>query len=182
MKIKVYGCPSVKRELYLLAAFSKNETEIEIVPHGITQQQLQQKIDQTKADRIVLAMGACRTVGLHSKSVPLTVPQVHDCVSLLLGSAERYRKIFSENEDSPVWVNTEECRHAAKRGQRCAVMSGFLPNDAEKLPENTKQYISDLSLLKSLLDMTFDDTQAVIVPQNSRIISDPVEIISFEPL
>ena len=50
MRIKVYGCPSVKRELYLLAAFSKNETEIEIVPHNLSQQQLQQKIDQTKAD------------------------------------------------------------------------------------------------------------------------------------
>ena len=181
MKIKVFGCPSVKRELYLLAAVSKNEVEVDIIPHGISQQQLQQRIDETKADGIVLAMGACRTVGLHSKKVPITAPKAHNCAALLLGSAERYRKVFSENEDSPVWINGEGCRHAGVHGQRCAVLTGFLPGSANNLPKGTKQYVSDLSLLRQLLEQDFDEDGAITVIKGRCIVADAQQIIAAEP-
>ena len=181
MKIKVFGCPSVKRELYLLAAFSKNDIEIETVPHNVSQQMLQQKIDAAKADRIVLAMGACRTVGLHSKSVPIIAPKAHNCAALLLGSAERYRKAFSENEDSPVWINGEGCRHAGIHGQRCAVLTGFLPNSADTLPEGTKQYVSDLLLLRQLLEQDFDENAAITAFKGQCIVADAQQIIALEP-
>ena len=35
-------------------------------------------------------------IGLHSRSLPVIVPRCDDCISLFLGSAERYRKLFRE--------------------------------------------------------------------------------------
>ena len=87
MVIKVFGCPSVKKELYLLASLSENDIEVETVPPELSQAQLQQKIDSTRAERIVLAFGQCRLEGLHSGDIPLVAPRAHDCAGLLLGSA-----------------------------------------------------------------------------------------------
>jgi len=180
MKIKVFGCRSVARELYYAAAFSKNEVEVETVPHNIPLQQLQQMIDDAKADMIVLAMGTCRTVGIHSRSVPITVPKAHNCAALLLGSAERYRRVFAENEDSPVWVNGEGCVHAGEFGQKCAVLTGFFPRK-EGLPENVREYVSDLSMIIKMLDQNFDNSRAITVFPGQCIADDAKEIIISEP-
>jgi len=49
---------------------------------------------------ILLVYGLCSrgTAGLRAGAVPLVMPRCHDCVSLFLGSAERYR---SEHEAEP---------------------------------------------------------------------------------
>ncbi len=182
MKIKVFGCPSIKRELYFIASFCPHNADIETVSPEIPAEQLQQLIESASADRIVLAFGQRRLEGLHSKAIPLVVPRAHDCAHLLLGSAERYRRAFSENEDQPCWLNSFGCGFSSKAGSRCAVKTGFLPFDGETFDHDVREYVADLSLLKSLLDMSFDNSRAIVVPQNSRIIADPVEIISFEPL
>jgi len=181
MRIKVFGCRAVARELYFSASFSKNEVEVEILPSSVTGQQLQQKIDEAKADMIVLAMGACRTVGLHSKKVPITVPKAHNCAALLLGSAERYRKVFSENEDSPVWMNGLGCRHAGIHGPKCVVLTGFLPESLECKAGEVREYVSDLSMIKEMLDQRFDESCAITVFPGQCIAADVREIIIAEP-
>jgi len=181
MKIRVFCCPSVKRELYYLASFCSHDADIEIVPPELSQPQLQTLIDRCTADRIVLAFGQRRLEGLHSSSVPVIAPKAHDCAHLLLGSAERYRRIFSENDDRPCWLNCADCGFPCQSGPRCAVKTGVFPNDLI-IPEGTREYIADLSLLKSLLELDFNENQAIKVPPNCRITADPVEIISFEPL
>lgn len=181
MKIKVFGCPSVKRELYYLASFCPNDLDIEIISPDLPQSLLQQRIDSADAERIILAFGQRRLEGLHSGSIPLVAPKAHDCAHLLLGSAQRYRRIFSENDDQPRWLNCAGCEISAANGTLCAVSTGLLPLNFS-IPEGTREYIADLSMLKSILGMDFDDDQAVIIPPNSSIISDPVEIISFEAL
>lgn len=51
-----------------------------------------------RMEAVVLAYGLCsnRVIGLHSRSLPVIVPRCDDCISLFLGSAERYRKLFRE--------------------------------------------------------------------------------------
>ena len=181
MKIKVFGCRSVARELYFAASFSKNETEVEILPHSITKQQLQQILDKADADMIVLAMGACRTVGLHSKKVPITAPKAHNCAALLLGSAERYRKVFSENEDSPVWINGMGCHHAGAHGPKCVVLTGFLPKTEENMSEEAREYVSDLSMIIEMLEQNFDESRAITVFPGQCIVESAAEIIISEP-
>ena len=49
-------------------------------------------------DAILLGYGMCSNgiVGLHSRSHTLVVPRAHDCMTLLLGSRERYLQYFKE--------------------------------------------------------------------------------------
>ena len=117
MNIKVFGCPSVKRELYYLASFCPNDADIEIVPPELPQQRLQQLIDFACAERMILIFGQRRLEGLHSGEKFLIVPKAHDCAHLLLGSAERYRRIFSENDDQPRWLNCGECHFGQTSGR-----------------------------------------------------------------
>lgn len=64
---------------------------------------LQERIDEASAvneyDRIAVGYGICGrgTVGLYARNVPLTLPKVHDCIALFLGSDRTYRKEFKEN-------------------------------------------------------------------------------------
>lgn len=64
---------------------------------------LQEKIDEASKsddyDRIAVGYGICGrgTVGLYARNTPLTIPKVHDCISLFLGSDAAYRREFKEN-------------------------------------------------------------------------------------
>lgn len=182
MNIKVFGCPGVKRELYLLAALSQNDVDIEIVSPETDAEQLQQKINCALCEMVVLAFGQRRLSGLCSGNRQLIAPKAHNCAHLLLGSTERYHRIFSENDDSPLWLNCGDCSLAGKNGAKCVVRTSTLDHALPDIGNGVREYTSDLSLLKSLLDLTFDDSQAIIIPKNSRITTDPVDIIAFEPL
>jgi hypothetical protein len=48
-------------------------------------------------DAIVLAYGLCgaATAGLQARSIPLVVPRAHDCITLFLGSRDRYTVEFT---------------------------------------------------------------------------------------
>ncbi len=63
---------------------------------------LQQHIDEagpSQPDAIVLAYALCGngTVGLEARSVPLVLPRAHDCITLFLGSRDRYREYFDSH-------------------------------------------------------------------------------------
>ncbi|MFH0750654.1 MAG: DUF1638 domain-containing protein [Chloroflexota bacterium] len=51
----------------------------------------------TAYDAIVLAYGLCgaATAGLRAGSIPLVVPRAHDCITLFLGSRDRYTAEFT---------------------------------------------------------------------------------------
>ncbi len=63
--------------------------------------QLQETVDEASSsdryDRIVIGYGVCGrgTLGIESRSVPLAIPKVHDCIALFLGSDKAYRDQFS---------------------------------------------------------------------------------------
>jgi len=50
-------------------------------------------------DAIVLAHGLCgeATAGLRAGSIPLVVPRSHDCITIFLGSRDRYTTEFTGN-------------------------------------------------------------------------------------
>jgi hypothetical protein len=64
------------------------------------QEILQEEIDCIKpgtCDAILLAYGLCgtATLGLKSHHTPLIIPRAHDCITLYLGSRERYQEQFN---------------------------------------------------------------------------------------
>jgi len=63
---------------------------------------IQQRIDEVKPDQydaILLGFALCNngTLGLHCAHTPLVMPKAHDCITLFLGSRDRYRQLFDEN-------------------------------------------------------------------------------------
>jgi hypothetical protein len=66
--------------------------------------ELQRAIDQVDAvgyDAILLAYGLCNNgiCGLHA-AMPIVVPRAYDCITLFLGSKEKYRQYFDTHPDT----------------------------------------------------------------------------------
>ena len=77
---------------------------------------LQAVIDKNdqKYEKIVLGYGLCSNgvVGLNARSQPLIIPRVHDCVTLFMGSREKYHEEFSRQPGTyyltKSWINNEK--------------------------------------------------------------------------
>ncbi|MDO8585604.1 MAG: DUF1638 domain-containing protein [Armatimonadota bacterium] len=108
MRIKLVACEVFFREVCHFAASSKNIFDITFVPFGLhcspeqLRARLQQEIDSVEpggCDVVALAYGLCSggASGLTAGQVPLVLPRAHDCITLFLGSRERYDQEFSGN-------------------------------------------------------------------------------------
>ena len=69
---------------------------------GKLKQKLQAAIDEISekgsCERIVIGYGICGkgTIGVQSRSIPLTIPKVHDCIALFLGGDKAYKTEFKK--------------------------------------------------------------------------------------
>ena len=106
-RIVVIGCAVlgvdlkyVVRRLDLDVDFHFLEAGLHERPDVLTEK-LQAAIDAVSADnrtqRIVVGYGVCGrgTIGIQSRSVPLVIPKVHDCIAMFLGGPEAYRREFN---------------------------------------------------------------------------------------
>lgn len=107
MYLKVIACEIFFREICYCAARSKNVIDVEFLTQGYHdvpetgRDEIQKRIDAVPAnkyDAIVLGYALCSkiTAGLHSKHTRLVIPRAHDCITLFLGSAKRYKELFAE--------------------------------------------------------------------------------------
>ena len=118
--IKLIACRVMAREVSLIAAHCNSIVDVTWLPQGLHStigelaRCVQREIDSLDAgndphttapppgrdfDAIVLGYGLCSngTAGLSSKRYPLVIPRAHDCITLFLGSKERYRELFDQN-------------------------------------------------------------------------------------
>ncbi|MPN51624.1 hypothetical protein SDC9_199272 [bioreactor metagenome] len=68
-----------------------------------------------------------------------------------------------------------------RHGVPCVVGSALNSSADWLLKPGVKEYVANLSLLKKLINGVWDDDM-LIVPPHSRIVADPVEILSAEPV
>ncbi|ATW27420.1 DUF1638 domain-containing protein [Candidatus Formimonas warabiya] len=103
MTQKIIACEVLKEEL--LAVTSGREIEFEFLPQGRHNypeklgRELQDILDGlTGYERVVLAFGLCggAAKNLRAGDFTLTIPRVHDCIPLLLGSKARFAEHQSE--------------------------------------------------------------------------------------
>ena len=106
MRLKVIACEIMFREICYCVCQSKNIVDITSLRKGLhdigqkkMSKALQEEIDQVSKDQyeaILLGYGLCNNgvAGLTAGKIPLIVPRAHDCITLLLGSKERYREYF----------------------------------------------------------------------------------------
>lgn len=106
MRLRVIACEVVAREIFHLAARVEPVVDITLVTRGLhdlgpdrMRRRLQEEIDSTNPelyDAVALGYALCSrgTEGLLAREVPVAVPRAHDCITLLLGSRERYLREF----------------------------------------------------------------------------------------
>ncbi|MBQ8954988.1 MAG: DUF1638 domain-containing protein [Clostridia bacterium] len=123
MRLKLIACKALFRELSYIAARSENAVDITWMRQGYhnhpdqLRQWLQKEIDAVEAgedphtialdgdegafedfDAILLGYGLCSnaTTGLVARRHRLVIPRAHDCITLFLGSKERYTSYFHQ--------------------------------------------------------------------------------------
>jgi hypothetical protein len=106
MLLKLIACEVFYREMCAAVARSPNQVDMEFLPKGLHDigsvemlrrlQAVVDRVDGSKHEAVLLGYGLCNNgvVGLRARSVPLVIPRAHDCITLFLGSRERYRECF----------------------------------------------------------------------------------------
>lgn len=118
MRFQFICCKVMQREAYFCAARSKNQIDVLLMPQGLhdtpdeLRRQVQTALDNTvdiqgrPYDASLLGYGLCSNgiVGL-SANIPIVVPRGHDCITLLLGSKEKYQDYFDSHR-GVYWYST----------------------------------------------------------------------------
>ena len=106
MRLRCIACDVLARPVYLAAARSPHLVDVTLQHFGLhltpkkLRLSLQSEIDSSAQagiyDAVVLAYGLCgkATDGLRAVGIPLVLPRAHDCITLFLGSRDRYDAEF----------------------------------------------------------------------------------------
>jgi len=123
MKLQFIACKVMSREAEFCVSRSVNEIDTVFMEQGLhtkpdkLRTEVQKTLEHTKNSRskvydaIVLGYGLCCNgiVGLKA-AIPIVVPRAHDCITILLGSKERYRHYFDKHKGvywfSSGWIET----------------------------------------------------------------------------
>ena len=107
MRLKLISCEIFYREMCAAVARSPNRVDVEFLPKGLHDigqegmlsrlQEAVDRVDGSQYDAILLGYGLCNNgiAGLTGRACPLVVPKAHDCITLFLGSKERYLAYFN---------------------------------------------------------------------------------------
>lgn len=129
IKLKVIACDVLNREISFLSSQSNCYVDVTYLHQGLhntpekLREELQIEVDKSNEgfpynyfntipdyDYIIVGYGLCSNgiAGITSKKVPMVIPKGHDCITLLLGSKERYKSYFDSNPGtywfSPGWI------------------------------------------------------------------------------
>lgn len=122
MKIAVIACAVLEREIALCSQGNSNIVKTVILEQSLhdTPDLLRIKLQETiniieeipDIEAIVLAFGLCSrgTEGISTKRCKLVIPRAHDCITLFLGSKERYQEYFDQYPGT-YWYTTGWIEH-----------------------------------------------------------------------
>lgn len=110
-------CEALARSIYAIAATAPHTISVRLYPQGLhntpkkLREVLQEQIDSVQpgeCDAILLVYGICgtSTIGLKTHHTPLVIPRAHDCITLYLGSRERYDQEF-EAHPGTYWYSLD---------------------------------------------------------------------------
>jgi hypothetical protein len=129
-------------------------------------QEIIDKVEPDKYDAIILGYALCNNgiVGLKSNT-KLVIPRAHDCITLLLGSKERYMDYHSKNSGayykSTGWIERDTNLSGLGESipQQLGISSTY-QEYVEKYGEENAQYIMEMTgdWLKNYTKFTFIDT------------------------
>ena len=108
MRLKLISCEIFYREFCSAVSQSRNVVDVEFLTKGLHDigsegmlERLQAAVDRVGAgyDAVLMGYGLCNNgiVGLSARQIPLVAPRAHDCITMFLGSKERYLDYFQSN-------------------------------------------------------------------------------------
>jgi hypothetical protein len=159
VRLKLIACEIVYRELCAAISRSVNQVDVEFLPKGLHDigqagmiarlQEVLARVDQSQYEAVLLGYGLCNNglVGLSAGQVPLVIPRAHDCITLFLGSKERYLDYFQSHPG--VYFKT----------------SGWIERG-----ENTHQMNPDSIAHRSGMVQTYEDLVAKYGEDNARFL------------
>lgn len=131
MRLRCLACEVLARPLYWCAAQSPHVVDIELQRRGLHNEpanlraHLQARIDAASHegyDAIIMAYGLCgqAVASLEARDLPLVIPRAHDCITIFLGSRERYRQQF-EDHPGTYWYNLDYMERSDGSGSSVAL-------------------------------------------------------------
>ncbi len=153
MFLKIISCEIFFREICTCAARSPNLFDMEFLSQGFHDnpevgiERIQECIDSVEEDRfdgILIGYGLCNTMldGLRARLTPLIAPRAHDCITLFLGSKERYGDYFVAHPGS-YYYTTGWLEHRQRGGERPDRRQGAGLGEQQTYEEMVEQYGED---------------------------------------
>lgn len=109
MRLRLISCEVFYREMCVAIARSPNQVDVSFLPKGLHDigcigmlervQAALNEVDESKYEAILFGYGLCNNglSGLTAREIPIVVPRAHDCITLFLGSKERYLDYFQSH-------------------------------------------------------------------------------------
>ena len=144
----------MQREAYYCAARSKNVVDVILMEQGLHDEpdrlhsEVQKVLENTHDiqkrpyDASLLGYGLCSNgiVGL-SAEIPIVVPRGHDCITLFLGSKDKYQEYFDSHRGvywySPGWIESGK-QPSKERYEK------LLAEYKEKYGDDNAQYLMEV--------------------------------------
>ena len=153
MKLKCIACEALARILYHNAAATPHIVDIDLFELGLhnepadLQSRLQAHIDSvdaSKYDAIVMGYGLCgkATDGITARSLKIVVPRAHDCITLFLGSRERYQQEFEEHTGT-YWYAADYVERTVDPDTALSLGASTMSTAQEQYDEFVEKYGED---------------------------------------
>jgi len=150
-------CEALARSIYQLSAATNHTVSVRLFGQGLhnrpkgLRQILQEEIDnvpEDEFDAILLVYGMCgtSTVGLTARGTQLVMTRAHDCITLYLGSRQRYQEEF-ERHPGTYWYSVDYIERADKGASVALGAAGIEATEAqyeeyiEKYGKETADYL-----------------------------------------
>jgi hypothetical protein len=154
-------CKVLQREAYFCAARSPNVVDVVLMEQGLhdTPDRLRAEVQKALGhtadiqgrpyDASLLGYGLCSngTAGLGAE-IPVVIPRGHDCITLLLGSKDRYQEYFDSHRGvywySPGWIESGKQPGQTRYESLLAeYQSRYGPDNAEYLMEVEQTWMKE---------------------------------------
>ncbi len=159
-KLIALTCSALARSVYAAAATAPTTVMVRLLDQGLhntpknLRAMLQAGIDAIQpgeCDAVLLAYGICGTssLGLVARHVPLVIPRAHDCITLYLGSRQRYEEEFDAHPGT-YWYSMDYLEHnqpgsnAGLGAANLGVMQEMYAEYIEKYGQDNADYLMEV--------------------------------------
>ena len=155
MRLKFIVCKAIQREAYYCASRATNVVDVTILPQGLHDEPDKLRrilkvevnrivdIQDRPYDAILLGYGLCCNgiADIVAPGIPIVVARGHDCITLLLGSKEKYQSYFDEHRGI-YWYSVGWIENSLQPGKEHYEKT--LQSYKEKYGEDNAEYLMEM--------------------------------------